>query len=112
MSDYILVNFSSNWADEMNIKGHTVMSREQWDKFIVDLNKVHWKSREFYIGTNEALEWNDKAHYMRSIITKTLSPDQYAVLCDLNLLQVGFFVDPTEYDDDDEDWNDDDSEDD
>jgi hypothetical protein len=50
----ILVKFSDNWADEMEIVGYKIFKEDDWYKFKEQL--INYKeSWEHYVGTNEYL---------------------------------------------------------
>ena len=55
----LLVIFDGNWADEMDVEGFMIVSKECWD-----YKQIEWEHTEFpqelYIGTNEALVYDDR----------------------------------------------------
>lgn len=56
---YVLVKFSDNWADEMDIAGFKVMTQEAWDETVALVHKW-FETNEYYtvsFGTNEENEY-------------------------------------------------------
>jgi hypothetical protein len=78
MEQYMLVKFDGNWADEMDIKGFEIVKKEWWDKFVESLPEN--KPLSHYIGSNEEMEWTNKADYLRDFTVTEISEDEVAIL--------------------------------
>lgn len=103
---YVLVHFRDNWADEMDLCGSRVFTQEAWADFLEKLNRVHW-NHEFYVGTNESVEYRNKEDYLRHLTPVPCSSEDYEVLNRLKLLSCGFFVNPLDSSEiEDDDWDD------
>lgn len=93
---YVLVKFRCDWADEFFVKGHKVFTEAGWTKFQDALGKIDW-AREFSFGTNEYFEWANKTDYLSAVTAQTISEADCRLLHELNLLEGGTFIDPTDY---------------
>jgi len=95
MTKYLLVKFDSNYADEFDVSGFTIMSQAAWEKHKVDVAKrfaalsapvekmggyMDYPELEAYFGTNESLTWSHYDHYIESFDVKELSDDELKVL--------------------------------
>ena len=86
-ANYYLVKYDDNWADEVDIDGHTVLRQEEFDKLNKALDKVGYLT--FYVGTNEEIEYeNDEL--VRPLEASLITPTQYRTLKLLNIDSVGF----------------------
>lgn len=72
---YILAVWNCNWADEFDTEGFLVITDENWNKFVEALTDKDCK-QEFYFGTNEALEFEDKNDYLRHFEVKEISAEE------------------------------------
>ena len=93
---YVLAKFRCDWADEFYVKGHKVFTEAAWTKFHDSLDEVNW-AREFSFGTNQSFDWAYKDDYLSAITAQTISEADYRLLRELNLLEGGTFIDPTDY---------------
>lgn len=59
MSDKVLVTYSSNWADEINIGGKKVLTKNDWDNICQEVKKIFEKTHVLthHVGTNEDIEY-------------------------------------------------------
>ncbi len=64
--NYVLLKFSDNWADEMDVEGFLVVSKEYWLKREAELGEEQ-DALHLCIGTNEYLEWEDGETLLDSI---------------------------------------------
>jgi hypothetical protein len=94
--NFYLVKYKDNWADEINIDGHIVLTKEIFKKF----DAIAKKNLCFTmcIGTNEEIEYNNndwqKASNAYSVVE--ITGEQYNVLKELDMLKTRFaekFVD-------------------
>lgn len=80
----LLVKFDSDWADEFNVNGFSIMSERDW-KFIQEVLKIRFKARsgvtvDWHFGTNEGFEWYDYEEIMNCFSTKTITGNEAAVI--------------------------------
>ena len=54
----LIVTCSTNWADEMDIIGQSIFTKEDWKEFEQKL-KEHTDEIEFYVGTNEEIQFRN-----------------------------------------------------
>jgi len=82
MTKYLLVKFDSNYADEFDVSGFTIMSQAAWEKHKVDAAKRFDSGCELeaYFGTNESLSWSHYDDYIKSFDVKELSDDELKTL--------------------------------
>ena len=91
--EYILVRFHTNWADEMDIDGFEVMTKEEWNKNLSILDR-HFEKHEFLeipFGTNESNEDYTKESFLAEFTLKEITEDDFKVFEKLNLLWSGHF---------------------
>jgi len=86
-----MVTYEDNWADEMDIDGHYVLTEKEYKEFRQALKKT--KGFEFYIGTNEEIYYDDNYSVESVIDIKKINQEQYDVLKKLDLLSRGFASD-------------------
>lgn len=72
MENKILVKFEDNWADEMNVEGFNIFTKEEWETF---KTKLENKQSEFQvcIGTNEELEYSNGNDCLRHMTVSEIS---------------------------------------
>lgn len=76
-NDFLLVKYEDNWADEMNISGFKIFTKEHFDNW-----KEYWKeclSKETYIfgiGTNEEIEYEDSNEFFSRFTVGEISGDE------------------------------------
>lgn len=73
----ILVIFNENWADEMDVAGFSIMSKEKWESYV---NGIPDKKLYLGIGSNEEIEFRNKHDYLTSFDVKELSQQEYDIL--------------------------------
>lgn len=66
MSEFVLVKFEDNWADEMDVHGFKIYEIEEWTELKVKIAKLNRKM-EFCIGTNEELEFKNGKAILKSM---------------------------------------------
>lgn len=75
----VLINFSDDWADEMNIDGWVIMEEEEWKEI-----KKKVAAKKGYIsvgfGTNEDNEYSNGKDFLNTLEVTKLSDDEYSVL--------------------------------
>lgn len=77
-----LLKYDSNWADEMDIDGFTIMSDEGWESWKTDIQKF-FKKREYWnygIGTNEDIEYGSAKEVLKDIKVIDISEDEADII--------------------------------
>jgi len=76
--DKVLVKWSSNWADEMDIEGVDIMRKTKWEA----LKKKILSKKNFciYIGTNEEIDYSSGEDLLSEIKVKRISPEEEKVV--------------------------------
>lgn len=93
IDSWVLVKFSDNWADEMDIEGCRVYSKDSWEKYR-KLAKREFKENGSYVycvGTNEEIEYSSYKDFISCFEVKDITIGQYDVLEKLGLDCMGFF---------------------
>jgi hypothetical protein len=95
MSDKkLLIKFDSNYADEFDVEGFTIMNESEWEKHKADVTAFfkkrdetvapnRWGHRdgvEVYFGTNEQMIYETLDCYLRSFTATEVSDEEIAVL--------------------------------
>lgn len=77
----LLVNFDSNWADEMDVEAFVVVSKKSWDKNM-KMAKENWPDNgvEVYIGTNEQLDFYSFEEFESCLKLTELKPVEVKTL--------------------------------
>ena len=97
---YLLVKFSGNWADEMDIDGFWIATQEQWEKYQRQWHEwfSNGDSFEWYIGTNESIEFEDYDDFMSYFDAEEISMNDATILQRHFRIQFGFVPDfPSDY---------------
>lgn len=73
-----LVKLADNWADEMDIEGFSIMSTENFTKWAQTVESVARKinegySFEWYIGTNEWIDWDSGEDFKEAFSCEIIS---------------------------------------
>lgn len=103
-----LLTYSDNWADEMDIDGHIVLSEKKYLKFKKALEEC--EGFYFSVGSNQGIKYDDAIDVEYVIDVQELTEEDYKVLNKLDLLSVGFaeefvsqLIDSIESNEDEED---------
>jgi len=75
----VLVKWSDNWADEMDVEGFVILEKEEWESTKKRILSI---KEEFtmYIGTNEEIEYANGKDFLTNIEVKSLSPDEEKII--------------------------------
>jgi hypothetical protein len=106
MEEKVLLQWDTNWADEMDINGFAIMDKSEWEDY-----KKMLKNKErfyIYIGTNEEIDYNNGNELLKEISVKNISDDEVKTIRKFFGSEGGFtqFIGLDE--DEDEDWDDED----
>ena len=90
----MLIKFSSNWADEMDVEGLFLVTQENWETF-KDMAKAHFDKGNtvtYGVGSNEDIDFDSYEDLMDSyeIISADITADGIGILNVVNFLPVGF----------------------
>lgn len=55
----VLVKYDDNWADEMDVTGHKVISEDAWNKFLELVDKIEFPIT-IGVGSNEEIDYDTK----------------------------------------------------
>jgi len=100
---YVLVKWSGNWADEMDLEGFKVFPTAVWDKW-VEFVRENFTSYTFSVGTNEEIEYDDVEYFLRRFRPSPLTTEEAATFLKFfPSAESGFFPHPTKFRNDDED---------
>jgi hypothetical protein len=104
----VLVKWNSNWADEMDISGYSIMDKEEWNDLKDTLRK---KTAPFTIGvgTNEEIDYENGKELLEELEATPISKEEEDVIVRLIGGEFGFtdFAFPVDEDDEDEEYYDD-----
>jgi hypothetical protein len=96
---YLLVKYSDNWADEIDVEGFHLFTAQEWEAYQAAIKEFFNSNDElcFGIGTNEEIEYSDAEEYLDTLRANYISEQQYNVLKDLFPRGFGFFPDVRGY---------------
>lgn len=104
----MLIKYSDNWADEMDLEGLFICSSEEWEGYKESVKKYFEvnSSYTYYVGTNEEVEYNSANELLGAfeVVCNDIHSSGLGVLEFCNFLPVGFTgPDGFEIDEEDED---------
>lgn len=108
--DKVLLKWSSNWADEMDIEGISIMKSDEWKAYKKKLELK--KSFSLYVGTNEEIEYESGEDLIAEIKVKKITPEEEKVIKKFIGSEFGHQDFIYVFDDTDDDESDDEDEDD
>ncbi len=84
MNKKLLIEWSGNWADEMDLDGFQIVSEKAWTRFLELLHEVDDKEPifpwEFCVGTNEHVEYESKQDFLDSLEITPISDSEVNVI--------------------------------
>ncbi|MEC0031032.1 hypothetical protein P4L24_24630 [Bacillus cereus] len=83
-----LLKFDDNWADEMDLDGHMVLTEEQHEKFQERVKRA--APFTFYVGTNEEIEYDDTDELERAYEIEEMTEEDRKILQKLGITNTGF----------------------
>ncbi len=75
---HVLVKWSSNWADEMDIEGFRIMKQEEWEAYKKEVRKKKYFC--IYVGTNEDIEYSSGEDLLAEIKVKKITPEEERII--------------------------------
>ena len=110
--NYVLVKWSDNWADEMDLNGFRIYTESEWKDFRTKLS-AYKDGFTICVGTNEDIDYSNGKDLLKKMKVHKLSESDYATISrifgDVYGEQSVFDDSPI---DEDTDWEDEDDEDD
>ena len=91
----LLVKFSDNWADEIDIEGCVIMSEEEYEKYLNAAKRAFEieGSISFYIGSNEEIRYGNFEDFKKTLKIRTLQGNDETVLRSYHFDNYGIFPD-------------------
>lgn len=87
----LLVKFKDNWADEMDIEGFFITTREDWENRVALLKDNFPYGLTYSVGTNEEIEYSNPEQILKKYKIKDLCDHDASFLKDLfNAGEFGF----------------------
>lgn len=95
INSMLLVQFSDNWADEMDVEGGILMTQDEYSKFITAAKKAlaNEKSVDFVIGTNEWITYSNFKDFEGTLKVTEVTDEEAEVLKKFHLDKYGIFPD-------------------
>lgn len=92
---YYLLEYSDNWADEMDVEGIYVMNEKELQEFngaieVVKENFRNGREFYFYVGTNEEIEYSSERELSSSYNVFEISSEEVEVLAKHGIMDIGF----------------------
>lgn len=79
MSDYVLVKYHADYADEFDVYGFRVLTRSKWAEIVEDVRNTWDGPTETYFGTNEFVEYEDFDDWFRDFKVTEISEEEFKV---------------------------------
>lgn len=76
----VLIKYDGSWADEIDLQGFLVMTRDEWKQHLSLVKKYHG-DEEFtlYVGTNEDMTFRGFEDYKDSFDVKNITDEEAKV---------------------------------
>lgn len=71
----VLVKWSDNWADEMDVEGFAIMDGSEWKEFQETARRVN-SPISISVGTNEEVEYPNGTALLENIKAKKITTDE------------------------------------
>jgi hypothetical protein len=75
----VLLIFKGNWADEMDIEGFDILSKEHWEFKKLEANNTEFP-QEICIGTNENVDYDSVKEYLSDFKVQEISDEEEAII--------------------------------
>jgi hypothetical protein len=70
---HVVVKFSRNWADEFDMEGARLFTKEEWDSYVEAVQSLH--TIDVCFGTNEGWEGESPVDWLRSFTSTNVSDE-------------------------------------
>lgn len=91
----VLVEFSTNWADEIDLSGFKIYDKLEWEELVAKVS-LHKSSFQVYFGTNESNEYENGEALLEEYTISHLNDSDAEVIMRLLGGEYGMFEDPLE----------------
>jgi len=91
---YVLVRFNSNWADEFDVEGIKLFTKDAWSNLLRLVEQYVNFPLEYYFGTNESFEWENFNEYRSCFSEQDITDIQANYLKEMLLTEAGYFPHP------------------
>jgi hypothetical protein len=90
---YYLVTYTDNWADEIDVSGHMIMSDKDYKEFCKAAKEVFKSDGEFtyYVGTNQDITYYSYADFMETMHKRVITEAEIKVLEKFEICDSGNF---------------------
>jgi hypothetical protein len=78
VTEYVLVKWADNWADEMDLEGFRVYAESEWKEFKTKLS-AYKDGFTICVGTNEEIDYTNGKDLLKKMKVIKLSAEDYAV---------------------------------
>ena len=85
---YYLLKYEDNWADEMDVEGHVILTEKEYQAFQESLEDKDYFT--FSVGSNEEIEYETIDDLKNRIDVDEISQEEYEVFKKFGLLSAGF----------------------
>ncbi len=75
-ANFIFIHQDDNWADEMDVDGFRVCTREEFDEMLLKLQPIHFPITRWF-GTNEESEYDSLNEYLYTWKVKPITSAEY-----------------------------------
>ncbi len=73
MEKIVLVKYEDNWADEMDIAGFVIMTKQEWEDMSYQIRWCMTFPIEFSCGTNEFITYKEPGNFLQKIEVQEIS---------------------------------------
>ena len=90
MNKKLLIKWSDNWADEMDLEGFHIMSEKAWLAFLkllddtIEIYKKHsdnlFQCFDFCVGTNEEITYKSKEDFLKSFVIEEIDEEAERII--------------------------------
>ena len=75
MGKKLLIIFEDNWADEMDIQGFDILTKEHWEYKKLELQHTQFPN-EIGIGTNQFIDYDTVEEYLKQFKVTPISNNE------------------------------------
>lgn len=89
----VLVQFSDNWADEMDVEGCMIMTDEEYEAYLAAARRAFEVRGDvsFCVGSNESIEWGSIHEFERTLFVRQITEEEATVLRTFGFDDFGHF---------------------
>ncbi len=89
----LLIKFSDNWADEMDIDGTAIKTEAEYEKYINAAKKAfeHEDVIYFGVGSNEGIEYTSFEQFEKTLTVQPITDEIAEILTHLHFDDYGHF---------------------